>query len=101
MGLTLALAKQAGALLLDEPTSGLDPQASAEFHRLLVRQRDDGAAVLMVTHDLFRAREVGSRIGLMRAGRLKRIIVAKDITAAELEYLYLEEMGRINEGIEI
>lgn len=51
VGLALAIAKNARALLLDEPTSGLDPQASAEFHDLVVRQRDAGAAVLMVTHD--------------------------------------------------
>jgi ABC-2 type transport system ATP-binding protein len=95
VGLALAIAKQARALLLDEPTSGLDPQASAEFHDLIVRQRDAGAAVLMVTHDLFRAREVGTRIGLMREGRLRRMIDAADITANELEALYLEEMGRV------
>lgn len=94
VGLALAIAKEARALLLDEPTSGLDPQASAEFHELLVRQRDAGAAVLMVTHDLFRAREVGTRIGLMREGRLQRMIDARDISAAQLESLYLEEMGR-------
>ncbi|MCR5869736.1 ATP-binding cassette domain-containing protein [Sphingomonas sp. J344] len=94
VGLALAIAKQARALLLDEPTSGLDPQASAEFHALIVRQRDAGAAVLMVTHDLFRAREVGNRIGLMREGKLRRMIDAADITASDLERLYLEEMGR-------
>ncbi|CAN5739437.1 ABC transporter ATP-binding protein [soil metagenome] len=93
VGLALAIAKQARALLLDEPTSGLDPQASAEFHDLLVRQRDAGAAVLMVTHDLFRAREVGTRIGVMRDGQLRRMINAVDISAAQLEALYLEEMG--------
>lgn len=59
-----------------------------------VRQRDAGAAMLMVTHDLFRAREVGTRIGLMREGRLQRMIDAKEINAAELKSLYLEEMGR-------
>ncbi|ATY31098.1 ABC transporter ATP-binding protein [Sphingomonas psychrotolerans] len=95
VGLALAIAKRARALLLDEPTSGLDPQASAEFHDLIVRQRDAGAAVLMVTHDLFRAREVGTRIGLMREGRLRRMINAADITATQLEALYLEEMGRM------
>ncbi len=95
VGLALAIAKQACALLLDEPTLGLDPQASAEFHTLIVGQRDAGAAVLMVTHDLFRAREVGSRIGLMREGKLRRMIDAADITASDLERLYLEEMGQL------
>ena len=94
VGIALATIKEAKALLLDEPTSGLDPEASAEFHDLLLRQRDRGAAVLMATHDLFRAREVATTIGLMQAGRLRRTLDASRITASDLESLYLEEMGR-------
>ncbi|MBP7339233.1 ABC transporter ATP-binding protein [Niveispirillum sp.] len=93
VGIALALAKDARALLLDEPTSGLDPKASAEFHELLNRQRDRGAAILMATHDLFRAREVGTSIGLMRAGRLRRTLTAASVTTQDLEALYLEEMA--------
>lgn len=94
VGIALAIVKQAKALLLDEPTSGLDPEASAEFHDLLVRQRDRGAAILMATHDLFRAREVATTIGLMQAGRLRRTVDAGSMTANDLEQLYLEEMSR-------
>ncbi len=94
VGIALAIVKEAKALLLDEPTSGLDPEASAEFHDLLVCQRERGAAILMATHDLFRAREVATTIGLMQAGRLRRTINASKITASDLESLYLEEMGR-------
>lgn len=94
VGIALAIIKEAKAMLLDEPTSGLDPEASAEFHDLLMRQRDLGAAILMATHDLFRAREVATTIGLMQAGRLRRTIDATTITANDLESLYLEEMGR-------
>ena len=94
VGVAFAIAKRATALLLDEPTSGLDPVASAEFYDLVARRRDAGCAVLMVTHDLLRAREIGDRIGLMRDGRLLRTIRAADITAAALDRLYLDEMGR-------
>jgi ABC-2 type transport system ATP-binding protein len=94
VGIALAIVKEARALLLDEPTSGLDPTASAEFHELIVRQRDRGTAILMATHDLFRAREVATTIGLMRAGRLRRTLDASMITANDLENLYLEEMSR-------
>ena len=93
VGIALALAKSADALLLDEPTSGLDPKASAEFHRLLLKQRERGSAVLMATHDIFRAREVADRIGVMREGKLRRIIPAKEVTPSDLEAIYLEEMG--------
>lgn len=94
VGIALAIIKDARALLLDEPTSGLDPEASAEFHDLLIRQRERGAAILMATHDLFRAREVATTIGLMQAGRLRRTLDAATVTASDLESLYLEEMGR-------
>jgi ABC-2 type transport system ATP-binding protein len=93
VGIALAIAKQAKVLLLDEPTSGLDPVASAEFHALVTRQRDKGAAVLMATHDLFRAREIGTSIGLMREGRLRRVLPAASLTTADLESIYIEEMG--------
>ncbi len=94
VGIALAIIKDARALLLDEPTSGLDPEASSEFHDLLIRQRERGAAILMATHDLFRAREVATTIGLMQAGRLRRTLDAATVTASDLESLYLEEMGR-------
>ena len=94
VGIALAIVKEAKALLLDEPTSGLDPEASAEFHDLLRRQRDRGAAILMATHDLFLAREVATTIGLMQAGGLRRTLDASKITVSDLESLYLEEMGR-------
>jgi ABC-2 type transport system ATP-binding protein len=90
VSIALAIARRAEALLLDEPTSGLDPRASVEFHELLCRQRDAGAAILMATHDLFRAREVGTWIGVMRAGKLHTTLRAADVTAHELETLYLQ-----------
>ena len=47
----------------------------------------------MATHDLFRAREVATTIGLMRDGRLLRTLRASEVSARELEQLYLEEMA--------
>ncbi|MDR6990696.1 ABC transporter ATP-binding protein [Luteimonas sp. 3794] len=92
VGVALAIAKDARVLLLDEPTSGLDPQASAEFHDLVARRRDAGAAVLMATHDLFRARQIADRIGVMRAGRLVLQLDAGDVSAQQLEAAYLQAM---------
>ena len=93
VGVALAIAKGAKVLLLDEPTSGLDPQASAEFHDLVARQRDAGAAVLMVTHDLFRAKHIADRIGIMRDGRMRPPVAAATVTAQELEATYLKVMS--------
>ncbi|MFM7798632.1 MAG: ABC transporter ATP-binding protein [Planctomycetota bacterium] len=92
VGIGIALAKGADVLLLDEPTSGLDPKASNEFHRLLGLMRERGAAVLMATHDLFRAKESGTRIGIMKAGRKVAELRADEIGHADLEQLYLTHM---------
>jgi ABC-2 type transport system ATP-binding protein len=93
VGIAIALAKQAKVLLLDEPTSGLDPSASHEFSRLLHKLRDKGLAILMATHDLFRARDVATRIGIMSGGRLVREMSAAELTHTGLEKLYLETMA--------
>jgi len=92
VGIAIALAKDAGALLLDEPTSGLDPKASNEFSALLRVMSDKGVAVLMATHDLFRAKESGTRAGIMKRGELVADLVTADIGHADLEALYLKYM---------
>ncbi len=92
VGIAIAIAKKAEALLLDEPTSGLDPQASNEFSELLERLKDRGVAVLMATHDLFRAKETGTRVGIMRYGRLVAEMDTEEIGHADLERVYLEHM---------
>ena len=92
VGIAIALAKNAKALLLDEPTSGLDPKAAAEFAQLLRDARDRGVAVLTTTHDLFHAKQNGTRIGIMRAGRLVAELRSEELSHADLEALYLEHM---------
>ncbi len=92
VGIGIAKAKQADNLLLDEPTSGLDPQASNEFAQLLQDMRQNKVAILMATHDLFRAKESGTHIGIMKAGKLVHLLDSDEITLTELEHLYLETM---------
>ncbi|SHG28842.1 ABC transporter ATP-binding protein [Flavobacterium defluvii] len=90
VGIAIAIAKKAKVLLLDEPTSGLDPKASNEFSQILKELSADGTAILMATHDIFRAREVASHIGIMKQGNLVTVIEADKISAHELENLYLQ-----------
>lgn len=92
VGIAIATAKNAKALLLDEPTSGLDPKASNEFSELLKRLSGNGAAVLMATHDLFRAKETGTRVGIMKHGSMVAEMRTGDIGHSDLERLYLEHM---------
>ena len=97
VGLAIALAKGARALLLDEPLSGLDPQAANEFCTLLRRLADGGTAALMATHDLFRAKQLGDRIGIMKAGCLVEHLDAAELSHAQLERIYLDHMHGRNQ----
>ncbi|NUN14343.1 MAG: ABC transporter ATP-binding protein [Myxococcales bacterium] len=92
VGIAMAMAKGAVALLLDEPTSGLDPKASNEFSRLLLTLRDQGVAVLMATHDIFRSKEVGTRVGIMKHGELVATLDTGEWSHADLENIYLQHM---------
>jgi ABC-2 type transport system ATP-binding protein len=92
VGIALALATGAKALLLDEPTSGLDPAASHEFSLTLRKLADDGVAILMATHDLFRAREDASRLGILMGGRLTVQLSREEIQGQDLEKLYLDHL---------
>jgi ABC-2 type transport system ATP-binding protein len=93
VGIAIALAKQSRALLLDEPTSGLDPKASKEFAELLQKLSKQGVAILMATHDLFRAKETGTHIGIMKNGQLLQVLTTEEINHTDLEKLYLQHMN--------
>lgn len=90
VGIAIALAKNADAILMDEPTSGLDPKATAEFTAICKNLAAEGKTIFMATHDIFNAVNVSHRIGIMKEGSLVHTVPTSSITAAELQNLYLE-----------
>jgi ABC-2 type transport system ATP-binding protein len=49
-------------------------------------------AVVLTTHDLFRAWEIGTRIGTMRSGRLAATLSVGTVDHAGLQRIYVEHM---------
>jgi len=92
VGIAIAMAKGARALLLDEPTAGLDPKAANEFSQLLRKAKDNGVAILTTTHDLFHAKQTGTRIGIMKQGRLVANLKGDEFSHTDLEQLYIQHM---------
>lgn len=90
VGIAIALAKKANVIFMDEPTSGLDPKATAEFTMLCQEFVAEGKSIFMATHDIFNAVNVGTRIGIMKEGRLVHERLTRDINASQLQQLYLE-----------
>ena len=90
VGIAIAVAKNAEVILMDEPTSGLDPKATHEFSEIVKQLSKNGKTIFMATHDIFNAVNVGTRIGIMRQGSLIHTLNAIDISANDLQKLYLE-----------
>ncbi len=92
-GIAIAILKDSPAILLDEPTSGLDPKAGRDFLSLLDSIRAEGKAILMSTHDIFRAKEISDQVAIMDDGRIIMQEKASSIAGKDLEELYLQYMG--------
>ena len=92
VGLAIAIIKDADNLLLDEPTSGLDPKAASEFIEILNQLKSQGKSILMCTHDIFRAKEIADKIGIMKEGRLVMLRTHDQLQNDDLEKIYLDYM---------
>ncbi|MFQ3547503.1 MAG: amino acid ABC transporter ATP-binding protein [Termitinemataceae bacterium] len=65
-----ALAMQPDVMLFDEPTSALDPEMVGEVLEVMRDLANEGMTMIVVTHEMRFAREVGSRILFMDEGRI-------------------------------
>ena len=92
-GIAISIAKDSAAVLLDEPTAGLDPKAGREFIGLLDSLRAEGKAVLMSTHDIFRAKEIADTIAILDCGRIIMQQKASALVGKDLEDIYMQFMG--------
>jgi simple sugar transport system ATP-binding protein len=67
------LSSQPRVLLAAQPTRGVDIGAIEFIHRRLVAQRDEGAAVLLVSAELDEIRSLSDRIAVIYEGRIVSI----------------------------
>ncbi len=66
------------------PTYGLDVGATEQIRQLLLRQREEGAAVLLVSEDLEEIMELADRIAVMFRGEIMGIVAAGEATLEEI-----------------
>ena len=102
VGVARALAAEPPLLLMDEPFGALDPLTRASLQREFRElSRQLGKTVIFVTHDVREALFLGTRIGLMSAGRLVLLETpagflqsSEEHARAYIETLRLDEAGR-------
>ena len=65
-----ALAMDPEVMLFDEPTSALDPEMVGEVLEVMKQLAQDGMTMVVVTHEMGFAREVGNRVLFLESGKL-------------------------------
>ncbi len=74
VSLARALAIQPDVLLLDEPTANLDPANVALIEQIVQEDcRQRGTTVVLVTHNIFQAKRIADRVGLLIGGKLVEV----------------------------
>ena len=89
-------------LILDEPTSSLDDKEVHELFTVLKKLKNEGLAILFVTHFLDQTFEISDRITVLRNGTLIGEYKTKDLTRTDLISKMMgkeiNELGRITKG---
>ena len=59
---------------------------------------EEGRAIFMSSHDIFRARAIADRVGIMRSGNMLEILERDRLEGVDLEKLYLEYTEQVEAG---
>lgn len=91
------LTRDARILIFDEPTAVLTDEEAASLFRTLRRLRDDGRAIVFITHKLRDALAVADTVSVLRRGRL---VATRDPASTSVEELGTLMVGRRVGGAE-
>ncbi len=97
VGLARALATDADVLLLDEPFSSLDPLIRARMQdEILALQRELRKTMIFVSHDLDEALKLGTRIAIMKGGRVVQVGTPVEIISNPIDEYVAEFVSHVN-----
>ncbi|NLI47870.1 MAG: heme ABC exporter ATP-binding protein CcmA [Acidobacteria bacterium] len=94
LAIARALQHQPELVLLDEPFTGLDQHAAVILRDLLHRLKGEGRTILMISHQLEHAAELGDRILVLVSGRIRAEVAAAETGPDRLAALYLDAVSR-------
>ncbi len=78
------LYRGADILILDEPTAVLTPQETEKLFAILRNMRDDGKAIVIITHKLHEVEEISDRVAVLRRGKFVGEVPTKETNASEM-----------------
>ena len=84
VAISRAVATDSRVLILDEPTSSLDAAEVEQLFAVVRRLRDEGVAILFVSHFLDQVYEISDRVTVLRNGRYQGEFLLRDLPRATL-----------------
>ena len=90
------LYRGADILILDEPTAVLTPQEIRKLFAVLRRMRDDGKAIIIITHKLGEVLEISDRVSVLRKGEYIGTIDTKDANESILTEMMVGQKISLN-----
>jgi simple sugar transport system ATP-binding protein len=90
------LYRGADILILDEPTAVLTPQETEKLFYVLRNMRDDGKAIIIITHKLNEVEALSDRVAVLRRGEYIGDMLTKDTNAAEMTNMMVGHTVSLN-----
>ena len=90
------LYRGADILILDEPTAVLTPQETQKLFKVLRRMRDDGKAIIIITHKLHEVLSLSDRVSVLRKGEYIGTVNTAETTEAQLTEMMVGQKVSLN-----
>ena len=94
------LYRGAGILILDEPTAVLTPQETDRLFDVLRNMRDDGKAIIIITHKLHEVLSLSNRVAVLRKGHYIGTVETSQATELSLTEMMVGEKVTLDIGRE-
>jgi general nucleoside transport system ATP-binding protein len=83
-------------LILDEPTAVLTPQETDNLFKVLRKMREDGKAIIIITHKLSEVLSLSERVAILRNGKLIQVLPTRNATEGLLTDLMVGEHVKLD-----
>ena len=90
------LFRGAEILILDEPTAVLTPQETEKLFAVLRNMRDDGKAIVIITHKMHEVEDLSDRVAVLRLGEYVGDMMTKDTNAQEMTNMMVGRSVTLN-----
>ncbi len=90
------LYRGADILILDEPTAVLTPQETEKLFNVLHRMREDGKAIIIITHKMNEVLSVSDRVAILRKGEHIATVVTAETSETELTEMMVGKKINLN-----